>query len=104
MAGSLQYLEPQAGEVERIAIFHRHEGIFRLRASAEMNDCATAVTQFKVAGHEVGVEMAEEDVANLEAKFLGVDKVLMDVALRIHDNGGCAGFVSEQIGRMGKTA
>jgi hypothetical protein len=30
----------------------------------------------------VGVEMSEKDVANLEAQFLGVSQVLLNIALR----------------------
>jgi hypothetical protein len=40
-------------------------------------------------------------VADQEAKFLGVGQVLLDVALRIDDDGGRTGLVSEQIRRRG---
>jgi hypothetical protein len=54
-------------------------------------------------GDEVSVEVSEEDMAGLEAKLLGVGQVLLDIALRVDDDGGRAGFVSEQIGSAGET-
>ena len=69
-----------------------------------MDGRAAAVAQFQMAGDEVGVEVGEEDVADLEAKFLGVGQVLLDVALRIDDDGGRTGLVPEQIGGVGQAA
>ena len=43
-------------------------------------------------------------MADQEAKFLGVGQVLLDVALRIDDDGGRTGLVSEQIGGVGQAA
>jgi Putative transposase len=43
-------------------------------------------------------------MANLKAEFLGIGQVLLNVALRIEDNGGRTGLVSEQIGCLGQTA
>jgi hypothetical protein len=57
-----------------------------------------------MAGDEVGVEVGEEDVADLKAKFLGVGQVLLDIALRVDDDGGRTGLVSEKIGGVGQAA
>ena len=51
-----------------------------------------------MAGDEVGVEVAEEDVADLKTKPFGVGDILMDVSLRIDDDGGLALLITEQIG------
>ena len=104
MAGSFEDLQAQSREIERIAILHRHEGVFRLGAGAEMDGRAATVAQFQMAGDEVGVEVGEEDVADLQAEFLGVGQVLLDIALRVDDDGGRTGLVSEQIGGVGQAA
>ena len=69
-----------------------------------MDGRAATVAQFQMAGDEVGVEVGEEDVADLKAKFLGVGQVLLDVALGVDDDGGRTGLVSEQIGGVGQAA
>ena len=67
VAGGFEDFEAQSREVERIAVLHRHEGVFRLGAGAEMDDRATTVAQFQMAGNEISVEVGEEDVTDLEA-------------------------------------
>src|SRR6266700_2334159 len=57
-----------------------------------------------MAGDEVRVKVGKEDVADLEAKFLGIGQVLLDIALGVDDDGGRAGLVSEQIRSVGKAA
>ena len=104
VAGGLEHLQAQSREVERIAVLHRHEGVFRLGAGAEMDGRAATVAQFQMAGDKVGVEVGEKDVADLEAEFLGVGQVLLNIALRVDDDGGRTGLVSEQIGGVGEAA
>ena len=65
VAGSLEHLHAQSREVERIAVLHGDEGVFGLGAGAEMDGRAATVAQLQVAGDEVGVEVAEKDMANL---------------------------------------
>ena len=86
MAGGFEDLKTQSGEVEGVAVVHRHEGVLGFCAGAEMDGCAALVAQLEMAGNEVGVEVREEDVANLEAEFFSVRYVLMDVALRVDDD------------------
>jgi hypothetical protein len=57
-----------------------------------------------MAGDEVRVKVGEEDVADLEAKFLGIVQVLLDIALGVDDDGGRAGLISEQIRSVGEAA
>ena len=57
-----------------------------------------------MAGHEVRVKVSEKDVADPEAKFLGVGEILLDIALGVDDDGGRAGLVSEQIRSVGQAA
>ena len=67
-----------------------------------MDGRAAAVAQLQMAGDEVGVEVGEEDMADLEAKFFGVGQILLDVALGVDDDGGRTGFVSEQVRGVGQ--
>ena len=69
-----------------------------------MDGCAATVAQFQMAGDEVGVEVSEEDVADLEAELFGVGEVLLDVALRVDDDRGRAGLVSDEIRSVGQAA
>jgi hypothetical protein len=46
--------------------------------------------------------VGEEDVADLEAKLLGIGQVLLGIALGVDDDGGRAGLISEQIRSVGK--
>ena len=45
--------------------------------------------------NEVSMEVGQEDVADFEAKFPGVDKVLVDIALWVDDNRGRSRLVTE---------
>jgi hypothetical protein len=63
-----------------------------------------AVAQFQVAGDKIGVEMGEEDVADLEIVRRGVLQVAVDVALRIHDHSRAALRVAQQVGGVGQAA
>ena len=58
--------------------------------------------EFTVAGDEVGVEMAFENVADGHAVIGGGFQIEFDVTLRIDDDGFA--FGSEHVGSMGQTA
>src|SRR5215469_11825470 len=97
MAWRFEDLQAQARELERIAVFHRGEGVLGLRAGAESNRGTAAVAQLQMPGDEIGMEMREEDVADGEAELCGVGQVLLDIALRINDDRSSAGLVSDEI-------
>ena len=65
-----------------------------------MNGGTAPVAQFQMAGDEAGVEVGEEDVADLKAKSRSVGQVLLDIALGGDDNRGRTGLISEQIGSV----
>ena len=102
VAGGLEHLQTQSREAESIAVFHGDEGVFSLGAGTEMDGRAAAGAQLEVTGDEVGVEVGEKYVANLEPRFFGVGQVLLNVALRVNDDGGRTGLVCEQIGGVGQ--
>src|SRR5262245_10669734 len=103
MTGRLEDLQTHARKIERIAILHRNERVFRLSVGAEMDRRAEPVAQFEVTGYEVGVEVGEEDMPNAKAEFLGVGNVLLGIALGIDNNGSGAGLVSEEVRGVGQT-
>src|SRR6188474_2179800 len=52
VSGGMKYLQPEPGKVERIAVLHRHERVFRLRPRAQMDGRAATVAQLEVPGDE----------------------------------------------------
>ena len=57
-----------------------------------------------MAGDKIGMEVGEEDMADLKAKFFGVGQVLLDIALGVDDDSGRTGLVSEKIGGVRQAA
>jgi hypothetical protein len=51
-----------------------------------MYGSAATVAQLQMPSHEVSMEVSQENVANLEAKFPSIDKVLVDIALWVDNN------------------
>ena len=104
MAGSFQNFEPHSRKIKPVAIFHPHKCVFRLGAGTEVDRGAATVAQFQMAGYEISMEMGEEYVSDLEAQFVCIGQVLLDIALRIDDDRRRTGLVSEQIRSVGKAA
>ena len=69
-----------------------------------MNAGAGAVSEFDVAGQEVGVEVGKEDVLDVPAGGLGVLEILVNVALGIDDGGGLGAFVGDDVGGVGEAS
>ena len=67
-----------------------------------MDGCAATIAQFQMAGDKVCVKMAQKDVADPQTEFLGVCQVLLDIALRIDDDGRRTLLVAQQIGGVRK--
>ena len=65
---------------------HRHKGILRLGARAKINRRAATIAQLQVPGDEIGMEMGQKNVADLQTESLRVRHVLFDIALRIDDD------------------
>jgi hypothetical protein len=76
MAGRFQDFEAHSWEIKPVAILHCHKWVFRLGVGTEVNRGATAVSQFQMAGDEVGVKMGQEYVPDVEAKVRGIFQVL----------------------------
>lgn len=103
MAGGFEGLQTEATEFEEGAIGKGSETIFCLSSGAKVNSGANAVAEFEVASYEIGVEMRQDDVLDLEAVFGSEVEIALDVALGIDDNCDAGGFVANQIGGVGET-
>ena len=57
VTGRFEDLQSQAREVQRIAVLHRHQRVFRLCAGAEVDGGTAPIAQFQMAGQKVGVEV-----------------------------------------------
>src|SRR3984957_16349995 len=102
VARRFENLQPQVRKLECVSIRHRRKGIFPPRRAAQINRCATAVTQLQMPGNKVGMEVCQEDVANLQTESLRVRHVLFDIALWIDNGRSCASLISQQVGGMGQ--
>ena len=80
-----------------MAVLHCYERVLRLSLGAKMDGRAAAVAQFQMAGHEVRVEVGQENMPNCAAELLGIRQVLLDVALRVDDSGATAALVGDEI-------
>src|SRR5580693_2199589 len=65
VAGSLERLQAQSGELDGIAVLHGDESVFCFGAGTEMDGRAASGAQLQVPGDEVGVEVAEKYMADL---------------------------------------
>src|SRR4051812_50102862 len=87
MARRLQDLEPHPRKIQAVAVLHGDEWVLRVRAGAEMNGGAAAITELQMPGNEVGMKMRQEYVPDMQAKIRGVVQVLLDISLRIDNHG-----------------
>ena len=98
VAGRLQRLQAYASEFENVAIVKGGECIAGFRRGAEIDSRAHAIAQLQMPGDEVGVEMRQKDVLDLEPVFGGKRDVLIRVPLRINDGCRACRLVSNQVG------
>jgi hypothetical protein len=54
-----------------------------------------------MARDEVGVEVGEDDMLNIEARFGGVFEVLVNVSLGVNDGGDASFLVPDEVGGVG---
>ena len=72
-----------------------------MSAPAPPAGTATGSTSSEVAGHEVRVEVGQDDVFDPNTQALGVLQVVVDVALWIHHHADA--IVPEQVGEVRET-
>ena len=104
VARRLEHLERERPELDRVAVAHRRERVVGLGAGSEVDRGAGAVAELEMAGHEVGVEVREEHMADPAAEPLGVLEVLLDVPLRVDDGRLATLLIGDQIRGVGEAA
>jgi hypothetical protein len=102
--GRLEDLQADIAELQRVAVLERMEVVVRLRASTEVDGRPHALLQFQMAGHEVRVEMGQDDVLDREAIPRRVVDVPVDVTTRVDDDGRACPLVADQVRRLRQTA
>ena len=65
MARRFEDLQAHLAELKDVAVLQRGERVVGLGPGPEIEACARPLPQLQVTGHEVGVEMGEEDVTYL---------------------------------------
>src|SRR5882757_525632 len=82
---SFQSLQTYASELENVAIAKRRKCVRCFRRAAQIDGRASAIAQLQMSGNEIGVEMCQEDVLDLERMFGGERDVLIDIPLWVHN-------------------
>ena len=62
----LEHRQADPAELQTGAVGHRRECILRLRAGAQVNGGAGAIAKLEVSRHEIGVEVGQKDVTDLQ--------------------------------------
>ena len=104
VAGGFEDLQAHAGEFECVAVVHGDEGVLGDGAGAEMDGGAAAVAELEMAGDEVGVEVREEDVADLEAECSASSRYCWMSRWGSTMTAVWAGFVAEEVRGVGEAA
>ena len=100
VARSFESLQANAAEFDSAAVAQRSKAVFGLGFGAEIDGGADAVAQFEMTGDEIGMEMREDDMLDLQMMLGGESNVLIDVALGI-DNSGDGGLrIADEVGSV----
>ena len=100
VARRFQHLQAHAPEFENVAIAKRSKRVRRFGRGAEIDRCAHAIAQLQMPGDEIGVEMRQEYVLDLERVLGGKGNVLVRVALRVNDGCRACLLVSNDVGSV----
>jgi hypothetical protein len=84
------------------AVGKRCEAILRFRFGTQIDRGTDAVAELQVACDEIGVEMGEKDVFDLQIVLCGEGQVTIDVALGIDHGGDARLFVADEVGGVGQ--
>src|SRR5687768_16063240 len=104
MPRRLQDLQPHLSELQDIALSKSSKVKIGLSLGAQTNRGADAVSELDVAREEISVKMGEENVVNVKVVLDGVVEVLIDIALRVDDNGSSGRLIGNEVRCMCKTA
>ena len=100
VARGLEGRQPHSSELDHIAIADRRERVFGSSRGAEIDRGAGPIAQFEMTCDEVGVEVCEQDVLDLQAVLRSERQVLVDVPLRIDDGRRVCQLVTNEVRRV----
>src|SRR6185503_15655606 len=103
MSRGFEHLDPNGPEVAHRSIADRLELVFGNRLPPQADGGSGAVAQLEVTGDEVRMKVRQEHVGNSEVVIRRERQILIDVALRIDDDGGAALLVGNDVGGMRET-
>lgn len=103
VTGSFEGEDADAAEFERRAVIERSEFVLCLGFRAEVDGGADAVAELQMSGDEVGVEMREEYMLDLEIVLGRELDIAANVALRIDDGSVVGLLVSDDVRGVRKT-
>src|ERR1700692_2680496 len=81
VARRFQNFQAHASEFQNVAIVKRGERVPGFSRRAKINGCAYAVAQLQMPGDEIGVEMGQEYMFDLERVLSSKRDVLVCIAL-----------------------
>ncbi len=102
--GRLQKPQAHRADVQNVPVWMRHEGIFRLGAGAQMDGGARPVAELQMPGDKIGVEVGQKNVPQGQPVLLRVFEVLVDIALRVDDEGGLGLHIPNQVRGVRQTS
>ena len=103
MSRSFQHFEAYLSEFEDGALCQRRERIRRLRRRPQVDRRAREPAQLQMTCDEIGVEMGQEYMLDLERVFGGERKVMVRVALRVNDGRRACLLVSNNVRSVRQT-
>ncbi len=101
MPWSRQEIEPALAELEGITALDRDVRKSAARTVAEINARAGTLSKLVVTGDEICMQVAFDDVLDLQTLLPSGVEIDVDIALRIND--GRDSFRSNQVGSVGQT-
>ena len=102
MAWGLEKLKFALAKRNAVAVFRIHMWEVRLRTLPDIDDGSGTLGEFEMPGDEIGMQMGENDVPNLQPMGLSVVEVNIHVALGV--DYGCHAVAGNDIGSVGQTS
>src|ERR1700719_1732552 len=97
VAGRLQNFQANASEFQNVAVVKRGERVPGFGRRAKINRCAYAVAQLQMPGDEIGVQMGQKYVFDLESVLSSKRNVLVGIALGVDDGSRRGGLVTDNV-------
>jgi hypothetical protein len=97
MAGSFHDLNANITQQDFVAVFQGQRFEFSSGTSAQADLGTCLVAEFDVAGEKIGVKVRQKDEADGVSGCGGIIKVLLDIALWIHNSSSFGAFISNQV-------